>query len=121
MLDDKVSGEGVVLDEVFFFRVSDFRFALALSFEDCGGRVFILGFCFFFLIFFLRIRLGWAFGYLFRIDVGPFFLGLLCKIQKNLFCKIIRFYYYYFFLGGRGLKAIHLDLAGIRIFFFKDF
>ena len=34
VLDDEVSGEGVVLDEVFFFRVSDFRFALALSFED---------------------------------------------------------------------------------------
>ena len=34
VLDDEVLGRGVVLDEVFFFRVSDFRFALALSFED---------------------------------------------------------------------------------------
>ena len=34
VLDDEVSGEGVVLDEVFFVRVSDFRFDLALSFED---------------------------------------------------------------------------------------
>ena len=69
----------------------------------------------FFIFYFLRIRLGWAFGYLFRTDVGLFFLGLLCKILTNLFYKIIRFYIF-FFLGG--LKAIHLDLAGISFFFF---
>ena len=69
----------------------------------------------FFFFFFLRIRLGWAFGYLFRIDVG-LFLGLLCKIQTNLFGKIIRFYNFFFFLGE--LKAIRLDLASVRFFFF---
>ena len=54
----------------------------------------------FFFFFFFIIRLGWAFGYLFRIDVG-LFLGLLCKIQTNLFCKIIRFYnFFFFFLGA---------------------
>ena len=71
--------------------------------------------------------LYWGFFFKEYVWVGPlgiclglmlgFFLGLLCKIQTNLFGKIIRFYYYYFFLGGRGLKAIHLDLAGIRNFF----
>jgi len=49
-----------------------------------------------------RIRLGWAFGYLFRIDVVLFFAGgLLCKIQTNLFFKIIRFYkIFFFFFSG---------------------
>ena len=74
----------------------------------------------FFIFYFLRIRLGWAFGYLFRTDVGLFFLGLLCKILTNLFYKIIRFYIF-FFLGGAESYTFGFGRHKFFFFFFKDF
>ena len=75
----------------------------------------LVGFFCFFVFCFLRILLGWAFGYLFRIDVGLFFWA--CSVKSKQICsvnhKVLQFFL--------GLKAIHLDLAGIRFFFFFFF
>ena len=72
----------VLDDEVFFFRVSNFRFCFSITTWWLKRTRICIGFFFFF----LRIRLGWAFGYLFRIDVGHFFW--VCSVKSKQICSV---------------------------------
>ena len=87
-------------------------FALALPFDDWGGRVFVLGFFIlfyfiFYILYFINFYKFILIFYFFKNTFGfvwdwcwVLFLGLLCKIQTNMLCKITRFYNFFFFFWG---------------------
>ena len=77
----------------------------------------LVGFFCFFVFCFLRILLGWAFGYLFRIDVGFFFWA--CSVKSKQICSVNHKVLQFFFWAES--YTFGFGWPKIFFFFFLDF